>query len=267
MKTAIVGVGNLGSVIARRLLASGTEPGALVLLTRGSESSRARCRALRMEPGDSSQLAGTELVIIAVKPQDALETCRTLQGKIPKAATVVSVMAGVCCKTLRVALSHDVIARVMPNLGAAVGESASAYFVSDDAGEEALTRVQRVVLALGKAWRVRAEESLDVATAVAGSGPAYLCWLGECVESVARQYGFSEEDAHAIVLQTFKGAVSYLEHNGETFSSLRERVTSPRGTTAEALAVLEGARARSIAREAIEAALRRARELGATSRE
>jgi pyrroline-5-carboxylate reductase len=153
----------------------------------------------------------------------------------------------------------------MPNLGAVMGESATTYFVPAHVNDSQLAHVEYVVSACGKAWRVDSEGLIDLATAVAGSGPAYLCWLGEHIEQVARQHGLSESDTHAIVLQTFKGAVAYLEHSGETFSSLRERVTSPHGTTAAAVSVLSNTKAADAIQSAITAAYRRAQELAQAS--
>jgi pyrroline-5-carboxylate reductase len=150
----------------------------------------------------------------------------------------------------------------MPNLGARVRESATTYFVPSSFSSEQEKRVEQVVRSCGQSWKVEREELIDVATAVAGSGPAYVCWLGEQIESVARECGLPTGDAHALVLQTLKGAVAYLEADGATFAELRERVTSPNGTTAAALEVLRSAEADVIVRRAIRAAFDRAVELG-----
>jgi pyrroline-5-carboxylate reductase len=153
----------------------------------------------------------------------------------------------------------------MPNLGAGVGESATTYFVPLEVSDAQLAHIEYVVSSCGKAWRVESETLIDLATAVAGTGPAYLCWLGEQIERVALAQGLSERDAHAIVLQTFKGAVAYLESSTETFSSLRARVTSPHGTTAAAISVLSNHKADEIFHRAVHAAYARAQELGRSS--
>jgi pyrroline-5-carboxylate reductase len=109
---------------------------------------------------------------------------------------------------------------------------------------------------------VEREEVLDVITAVAGSGPAYLCWLGEQIEHVATEYGICQSDAHAIVLQTFRGTALYLEQSGLTFGELRRRVTSPQGTTAAAISVLTERSVDRSVQDAVTAACKRAQELG-----
>ena len=97
---------------------------------------------------------------------------------------------------------------------------------------------------------------------MAGSGPAYLCWLGEQIERVAIEFGISQDDAHALVLQTFRGTALYLEQSGQTFSELRCRVTSPQGTTDAAISLLSERGADLVVRDAVSAACKRARELG-----
>jgi pyrroline-5-carboxylate reductase len=154
----------------------------------------------------------------------------------------------------------------MPTLGAIVGESATAYFVSSNVSDAHLAHAEYLIAALGKSWRVSDERLIDLSTAVAGSGPAYLCWLGEQMESVARKQGLSDADAHALVLQTFKGAVAYIEHSGDSFASLRERVTSPHGTTAAALSTLSARDAADIVKAAVDAAFARAQQLAMAPR-
>lgn len=270
MRVAIVGVGNLGSVLVKSLRDHGIASERLILVSRNSEKDAHVADKTGIMPiSDSSRvpsLHDEDCVILAVKPQDATEACRAVKQMLSARTLVLSVMAGVSCETLRELLNHDTVARAMPNLGAGVKESATAYFVAPTCSEDDAERVQHIIASCGRGWRVDREELIDVATAVAGSGPAYLCWLAEQVEVVARESGIPDVDAHALVLQTFKGAVSYLEQDRSTFAELRHRVTSPNGTTAAALSVLTEARADETVRDAVRAALRRAVELGKLSR-
>jgi pyrroline-5-carboxylate reductase len=262
MRIVIVGVGNLGGVLAERLLQAGFSADALSLVTRGSERSQRVCDELSLKPAELTAIAHSTVVILAVKPQDAVEVCGQVRSYLTPSTTVLSVMAGVSCATLQDLLGHSVVGRAMPNLGAVVGESATTYFVPPGVSDAQLAHIEYVISSCGKAWRVESESLIDLATAVAGSGPAYLCWLGEHIEHVARLHGLAESDAHALVLQTFKGAVAYLEQSCETFSTLRARVTSPNGTTAAALSVLCKEKTDDALRKAVEAAFLRAQELG-----
>jgi pyrroline-5-carboxylate reductase len=262
MKIVIVGVGNLGAVLAQRLLQAGFSAKGLSLVTRGSERSKKACVELSIEPAELRAVSDATVVILAVKPQDAAHACGLVKEYLASTCTVLSVMAGFSCAALQKLLDHSVVVRAMPNLGAGVGESATAYFVPPEVSDAQLAHVEYVVSSCGKAWRVESEHLIDLATAVAGTGPAYLCWLGEQIERAARDKGLSERDAHAMVLQTFKGAVAYLESSSETFSTLRARVTSPNGTTAAAISVLNSCKADEIVHRAVDAAYVRAQELG-----
>ncbi len=262
MRVIIVGAGNLGSVVAKSLLLSGMSSQDVMLVARDSSKNESITQSIGLCPVTLPALQSDDVVVLTVKPQDARAVASGLQAKVPAGAVVLSLMAGVSVATLTQLLSHNLVARAMPNLGARVRESATTYYIPADFSVEQGKRVERVVQSCGQAWRVGREELIDVATAVAGSGPAYVCWLGEQIESVARECGLPAGDAHALVLQTLKGAVAYLEADGATFAELRERVTSPNGTTAAALAILKRSEADSAVRAAIRAALDRAVELG-----
>ena len=270
MTVALVGIGNLGSALIRSLLASSYSIKSVslesVLLIERDKDKRAElsrqhgCRVEGHFP-DGMVLGAGDVLILTVKPQDAETACIQVKSAISQQAVVISCMAGVSCASLSRLLDNEKIVRAMPNLGAAFRESASAVFIPDTLTAEEFRHVSAIINACGKVWHVAHEDLIDVATAVAGSGPAYMCWLAEQLEMVAIESGIPAGDAHALVLQTFKGAVSYLEGTAETFSELRRRVTSPNGTTAAALSVLEERAAAGHIRDAVRAALSRAREL------
>jgi pyrroline-5-carboxylate reductase len=265
MTVALVGVGNLGKALVESLLAASYRSEDVILIERAESdrkqlSQRYGCRVESVIPA-GIRLGAGDVIVLTVKPQDAEEACRSLIAAITPDVVVLSCMAGVSCGRLGKMLGTHKIVRAMPNLGAAFQESASAVFIPAGLSGDEVKHVVAIVNSCGKAWQVEAEELIDVATAVAGSGPAYFCWLAEQLEGVAVESGFSPHDAHALVLQTLKGAVSVLEGSAETFSALRKRVTSPNGTTAAALSVLEERVAAEHVRDAVRAALRRAREL------
>jgi pyrroline-5-carboxylate reductase len=260
MRLAIIGVGNLGGSLAERLLVSGFCRDDLSLITRGSEASLRRCEKLGLEPEKIRNIGVFDTIVLAVKPQDSEAVCAELKSFLHTDALIISLMAGVPTSNISEFLNRLSVVRAMPNLGTVVGQSATAYFVLNEISELQRNNLKHVLNACGQTFEVFDEGLLDVATAVAGSGPAYLCWLGEQIESVALAEGFSKEEAHSIVLQTFKGAVAYLEHGGESFSELRAKVTSPQGTTAAAIQTLDGALAHETVQSAIKAALDRARE-------
>jgi pyrroline-5-carboxylate reductase len=262
MRLAIVGVGNLGGALAEMLLAAGLCRDDMSLVVRDGGIPTERCERLGLPAQRIEDLRDLDLIVLTVKPQDAATVCEQLRPAIAETTAVVSMMAGVPCEAISGLLGHRAVARAMPNLGAIVGQSATVYYIPSQCSESQAVHIEKVVRACGQAYRVDREELLDVATAVAGSGPAYLCWLGEQIEQVAIAEGFSIKEAHAIVLQTFKGAIAYLEHGHEKFSEMRSRVTSPNGTTAAALHVLHESSSADHMRAAVRAALERSRVLG-----
>ena len=268
MTVAIVGVGNLGKALVESLLASSYRSEDVLLIERAEAdrsqlSARYGCR-VEAEFPESVRLGSGDVIVLTVKPQDSEAACSSLRPHISPEVVVLSCMAGVPCSALVSWLGTPKVVRAMPNLGAARRESASAVYIPAGLTDEEIRHISAIIDSCGKGWRVDREELIDVATAVAGSGPAYLCWLAEQLENVAVESGFAAHDAHALVLQTFKGAVSVLEESAERFSELRKRVTSPNGTTAAALSVLDERVAAEHVRDAVRAALRRAKELSSS---
>ena len=266
MRIVVVGVGNLGSAIVRSLMRS-YAPKDIVLVERASDdrdalSAQHGCHVVP-ELSEELRVGAGDLLILSVKPQDAAVACEQLAPFVSPDAIVLSVMAGVRIDRLTEILNTKRIVRAMPNLGASIEESATGYYYGGDTLTPSdVEHVEYLISHLGKRWRVEREELIDAITAVAGSGPAYLCWLGEQIERVAIEFGISPEDAHAIVLQTFRGTALYLEQSGQTFSELRCRVTSPQGTTDAAISLLNEHSADVLVRDAVGAACKRARELG-----
>ena len=267
MRIVVVGVGNLGSAIARSLMHS-YAPKEIVLVERNAEARQALkaqhgCQ-VASELSEEHQVKAGDLLVLSVKPQDALATCAHLAPFVSPEAVILSVMAGIRIDALAGVFKTKRIVRAMPNLGASIDESATGYYYCGNTLTlDDVEHVESLLSQMGKRWRVEREDLIDAFTAVAGSGPAYLCWLGEQVERVALEFGLSGQDAHAIVLQTFRGTALYLEQSSLTFSELRRRVTSPQGTTAAALSVLTESEADQSVRDAVTAACTRAQELGA----
>mgnify|MGYP006269089767 CR=1 FL=1 len=266
MRIVVVGVGNLGSAIARSLTHS-YAPKDIVLVERSAETRSALkaqhgCNVVAELSAEHSVEEG-DLLILSVKPQDAVATCSNLAAYVSPRSVILSFMAGVRIETLSNIFKTKRIVRAMPNLGASIDESATGYYYCGDTlTSSEVEHVESLLSRLGKRWRVEREELIDAITAVAGSGPAYLCWLGEQIERVALECGISETDAHAIILQTFRGTSLYLEQSGLSFAELRKRVTSPQGTTHAALTVLLEREAAESVREAVVAAWKRGQALG-----
>ena len=266
MKLSIIGLGNLGGALARRFLEVGVARSDLQVISRGSSKSKQICNEIDVVPCHSLDCSESDVIVLAVKPQDVFGVGSELAGRLPESAVLLSMMAGVSCDALRSIFRHPVVARAMPNLGVVSGESATSYFIPPDSlGQK--DELENVLRMCGPIFRVEDESLLEVSTAVAGSGPAYVCWLAEQLQLVAERNGFNSEQARAMVLQTLRGTLAYLEGSGEEFGSLIQKVSSPNGTTARAFSVLGERDATNALVQSIDAARIRAAELAIPSKD
>jgi pyrroline-5-carboxylate reductase len=214
------------------------------------------------EPGEA--VNRSEVVVFAVKPQEFAAASHHLHGHLRREQTVVSIMAGVKIDTISHALAHAGIARVMPNTPAAIGEGVSVWTATPEVDGVAREQVGAILGAMGAQVYVEDEKYLDMATALSGSGPGFVYLLLEAFIDAGVNVGFRRDVAEKLALQTFIGSSKYAEWRGAHPAQLRNEVTSPAGTTAAGLQVLEDAGVRGVIIAAIEAAYERSRELGET---
>ena len=254
----------MGAAIVRGLIArGGVAPDDLTV----SEIDAERRAALAAEHGvrvagdTDAAVSDAGLVILAVKPQNFQDLAPTLKPALDGSALVISIMAGVTLATLRTGLGTDRVVRVMPNIAAQVGRGASVWIADRGVVEADRDRTRSVLGALGVELEVNDESLIDVATAVHGSGPAYVYLLAEAWIDAAAAQGLEREMATLLVRETIAGSAALWEATGSQPAALREAVTSPGGTTAAALTALEQFDFPAAMRAAIQAATRRAREL------
>lgn len=206
----------------------------------------------------SEAMATADVVLLSVKPQEA----KSATGKLTSGAVLISIMAGVRIATLAADFGHGRIIRVMPNTPAAVRAGMSVWTATEavDDGQRAFARA--LLGAIGRELYVTEEKKLDMATAVNGSGPAYLFLVIEAMVEGAVAVGLPRVQAEEIVLQTVYGSALYARESGRGAAELRAAVTSPAGTTAAGLLELERGAVRAHIIDAIGAAYRRSVELG-----
>ncbi len=249
MKFAVIGYGIMGSAIVRRAVAVRVLRRSQYTVVTPSMNPVAVCQKV-------------DVVLLAVKPQDAPTILQALHGTLRSDTLVISVMAGVSLATLQRGLAHARIIRAMPNTPAQIGEGMTVWVTSTrtSAGDRAFAK--KLFSALGKELRVRNEKYIDAATAVSGSGPAYVFAFVESMIVAAQKLGFTKKDATLLVYQTLRGSSALLEVSTDDSATLRQRVTSKKGTTAAALAVLQKRGMTRMMHDAVSAAYRRAQELG-----
>ncbi len=207
-------------------------------------------------------VAMADIVLLAVKPQVLPLVLRDLQQVLEPDTLLVSIVAGAKISTLRQALRTPAVVRVMPNTPGQVGEGISVWMSTEETSEMQKAVTRRLVQALGPEMQVQEEKYLDMATALSGSGPAYVFLFAEALTDAGVRMGFTRSQAQKLALQTVRGAAVYAQETSEHLAVLRNRVTSPGGTTAEALQVLEREGFRAAIVDAVTAAYQKARALG-----
>jgi len=258
-RLAIIGGGNMGAALAQGLLESGQIPPASLIIVEVSAERRAVLAQMFPDSVITAEIGPCDAAVLAVKPLDipAAATAASAAG----ATRLLSIAAGVTVAALEAAARPGTaVIRSMPNTPALVGQGASAI-----CGGEATTSADRdwaraILGAVGLVVEVP-EEQIDAITGVTGSGPAYLFLVAEALIEAAVDMGLPRDQAGDLVRQLFTGSAALLAQGDEP-KVLRERVTSPQGTTAAGIAVLQGAEVPEAFRAAVRAATERSKELG-----
>jgi pyrroline-5-carboxylate reductase len=210
---------------------------------------------------NSAAVQHADVVVIAVKPQRLSEVMRSLKG-IRLEALVISIVAGATIKKLSAGLKHKAVVRSMPNTPGQIGEGITVWTASQETSGAQRELARQILEALGEQVFVDDESYLDMATALSGNGPAYVFLFAEALIDAGVHMGFPRRISEALVLQTLRGSAAYYQHAAQHPASLRNQVTSPGGTSAEALYYLEKAGFRSAISRAVWAAYQRSLELG-----
>jgi pyrroline-5-carboxylate reductase len=256
-----IGAGNMAEAILRGLVRAGMAPDALFAADPDATRRDALARlGVRTTQSNAEVAAAAELVVLAVKPQQLESAAATLPHDA--GPLYLSIVAGATTAALRRLLgSASRIVRSMPNTPALIGAGITAV-ASDTGGDPAdLERACAVLRAVGEVVQVP-ESALDAVTGLSGSGPAYVYLFIEALTEAGVREGLGVATARALALETVHGAARLARESGEHPALLRERVTSPGGTTVAGIAALEAHGFRSAIFEAVRAATARSRELG-----
>ncbi len=211
-------------------------------------------------------IAGAEIVVLAVKPQVLGKVLRELAGHISPDILLLTFIAGAKIEAIRQALGVGAIVRIMPNTPCQIGEGISVWTATPDTSAPQRERARQIIAALGEEVYVENEEYLDMATALSGSGPAYVFLFIEALIDAGVHMGLSRAVSEKLVLQTVRGSATFAQSSGLHPAILRNMVTSPGGTTAEALYRLEKGGLRATVSRAVAAAYEKAKLLGELSK-
>ena len=202
------------------------------------------------------------MVILAVKPQRLHRVLEELKGSLHQEQLVVSIVAGARIQTIADQLLHASVVRAMPNTPAQVGEGVTAWTASPEVSEKQETQVRAMLNALGKSVHVENERQIDMATALSATGPTYVFMVMEALVDAGVHMGFSRHVAQELVHQTMLGSVLFAMESHKHPAELRNMVTSPGGTSAEAIYQMEKGSLRTVLSKAVWAAYQRAQSLG-----
>jgi pyrroline-5-carboxylate reductase len=264
-KLAFIGGGNMASALISGLKAKGL-PAARMMVSDPNAEALARLAAAYgvHHAAGPEAVRDADVVVLAVKPQMMRDALTPLAPALSSARPlIISVAAGIPHAALMRWLGAQArVVRSMPNRPALNGCGATGLFAPPGLGSEQRALAQSIMDAVGVTVWVELESQLDTVTALSGSGPAYFFLFMEALEAAARARGLPADIAHLLTLETAYGAAMMARNAADSLKTLRDQVTSKGGTTAAALAVMEGAHLRDIVAEALNAAERRSAELG-----
>ena len=264
-RIAFVGGGTMAEAFLRGLLAKRlVSPQQLTvsdpLATRRDHL--AHSLGVAVTASNEEAVADAHVVVLAVKPQVLDEVLSALSGHVASQGLVLSIVVGAKLATISAALGSVSVVRIMPNTPGQIGEGISVWTTTVETSEAHRQRARAIIGALGEEILVGDEDQLDMATALSGSGPAYVFLFIEALIDAGVQIGFSRAIAEKLALQTVRGAAIYAQSTGLHPAILRNMVTSPGGTTAEALHQFEEGGLRATVSRAVGAAYERAKHLG-----
>ena len=265
MKILVIGGGNMGMTYAKSFLRSHIASKEDMMILEKSPK-----KAVELSKKDIGTIFGqpdqciphSDLIILAVKPQDCPALFASIRPFIDPQHVFVSIMAGVKMQTISEALGIKKIIRAMPNLPAQIGMGMTAFTSSDEVTRIELVMVQNLLNTTGKTIYVENEKFIDAATAISGSGPAYVFFFMNSMMTAAKQMGFSTSEAELLVSQTFKGAVDLYNKANFSCEEWIQKVASKGGTTEAAMHSFESNHVYKDIIDAANSALDRAIELG-----
>ncbi len=217
---------------------------------------------IQTTPNNLEAVTDKDIVVFSIKPQSLSKVGDELRGYIPPDAFILSIIAGATITKIGQKLHHYRVVRVMPNTPARVGKGMSVWTSTEEVTEVQRKQTKAILSALGEELYVEHEDYMDMATALSGTGPAYVFLFMEAMIDAGVHMGFSRRVSKQLVYQTVEGSVAFARDSDRHSAELRNMVTSPGGTTADALYQLEKGGFRTVLSKAIWAAYKKSRYLG-----
>lgn len=263
MNICFIGGGNMATALIGGMIKRGYAPGRIRVVEINADA-RARLHAefsIRAESGVVEAVSHSDVVVLAVKPQQLREVAREIAPAL-KGQLIISIAAGIRVDDMARWLGTQNIVRAMPNTPALVRCGMTGLYALPAVTQAMRDHADHILSAVGHTLWLQDEAMMDGVTAISGSGPAYVFYFIEAMQQAARELGFNEADARELTLRTFFGATHLAESSTEDVGVLRARVTSKNGTTERALLSMDAAAVKAAIVAAAHAAADRSRELG-----
>lgn len=255
-RVAMIGGGNMATALVGGLIKNGYAPESIDVLDRNEHKREMFAREMGVVVHDApgEWLKDASIVVLAVKPQGLAETIDTIVDYFAEDALMFSIAAGVRIETIARWTKTDKVVRTMPNTPALVGAGVIGFYAPETLESTIVEQAITIARAMGEVVTVRSEQELDLLSTVSGSGPAYVFRFIEALEAAAIKRGFDEQGARRMAILTLWGASKLAMESSEPPAKLRQNVTSKKGTTAEALRVMDEHDFMGMMDEAIQAA-------------
>jgi len=263
---AFVGTGVMAESIIAGMLGKGIVNPDQIVASHPREERRRRLSerfGIAAVADNAEATRAADLILLTIKPQVLDAVMRQLRGTLKPGQVVISILAGANFGVLRNGLSHSELVRVMPNTPAQIAEGMSVWCCTPEVSSEKQAQIREALGALGEEIQVDTEKYVDMATALSGTGPTYVFLVMEALIDAGVHMGFPRRLAEEIVLQTVSGSVAFARSSGKHMAELRNMVTSPGGTSAEAIYQMEKGGLRTVLSKSVYAAYQRTQTLSA----
>jgi pyrroline-5-carboxylate reductase len=259
--SGVMGEAMMKGLLNKKLVAANQIVASDVRQDRGDEL-QGRFPGLRFTTDNADAAQGADILVLSVKPQVLPEVMHDIRRVAHSAKLVLSIIAGAKIRTIADGIANPSVVRSMPNTPGQIGQGITVWTATDEVLPQQRAQAEALLGALGDQIYVDDERYLDMATALSGTGPAYVFMFMEALIDAGVHMGFSRRDAEKLVLQTVRGSVEYAMASGAHPAQLRNQVTSPGGTSAEAIYYLEKGGLRTVISRAVWAAFQRSIALG-----
>lgn len=267
IRLGIVGTGVMAEAMLAGLLERDLLPARNVICTHPRAARRDALVAtyhVNVAESNLEATVDTDVILLGVKPQMLGGVMAELRGSLRPDQLVISIIAGATTTALGQGLTHPAVVRCMPNTPAQIGRGVTVWYATDSVDDIGKARTQTMLTALGREFEVHDERQVAMATAVSGTGPTYIFLFIEALTDAAVHLGFPRHVARELVLDTMQGSAEFALQSGKHVAELRDMVTSPGGTSAEALYQLERGGLRTVVSDAVWAAFERTLRIEAT---